>query len=256
MRAAIDRGQEVFILAFEGETDPKLVETVEHAWVKLGAVGRTIQLLHEAGVDDVLMIGRINRPSLSQLKLDFRGMQLLTKIGIKAARGDDFLLSTIVDELEKEGFRVLGAADVIGSMLAREGVMTQKSPSEQALSDIKCGIEAARRLGELDIGQAVVVQQGVVLGVEAIEGTDGLLARVGDLRRDGGGGVLVKLKKPKQDRRADLPTVGERTIEGAIQAGLQGIAIHAGQCLMVERSAMIAKADNAGLFVIGIEGNS
>jgi DUF1009 family protein len=242
-------------LAFEGETDPTWVQPFDHEWVKLGAVGETIKLLHRADVCEVVLIGAIKRPSFSQLKLDFRGMQLLAKVGLHAARGDDVLLSTIVSELETEGFGVLGADDIIQSMLASAGVMTQVSPDEQARLDIAVGIEVATCLGALDVGQAVVVQQGVVLGVEAIEGTDALLKRASELRRAGPGGVLVKLKKPRQDRRTDLPTVGAQTIVGAVEAGLQGIAIHAGHCLMVERLAMIERADEAGLFIAGISGS-
>lgn len=255
LRAAIDGGRDVFVLAFEGETDPTLVNGFDHAWVKLGAVGQAIRHLHQAGAEDVVMIGGIHRPALSEIKLDLRGMQVMARIGLKAARGDDVLLSTIVGELEKEGFRVLGADDVIKPMLAPKGCMTRREPDDGSWRDIHLGIDAARRLGDLDIGQAVVVQQGVVLGVEAIEGTDALLERAGRLRRPGQRAVLVKMKKPKQDRRADLPTVGARTVEGAIAAELAGIAVHAGHCLMVERAEMIARADEAGLFIIGVDGD-
>jgi len=116
------------------------------------------------------------------------------------------------------------------------------------------GVEVAARLGELDVGQAVVVQNGLVLGVEAVEGTDRLLARCAELRRDSPGGVLVKLKKPSQERRADLPTIGPKTVEAAETAGLKGIAVHADNCLIVERSQMVERADRLGLFVVGVPG--
>jgi UDP-2,3-diacylglucosamine hydrolase len=135
-----------------------------------------------------------------------------------------------------------------------EGLMTAVGPDAAAERDIALGIEVASRLGDLDIGQAVVVQQGLVLGVEAAEGTDQLLARCGALRRDGRGGVLVKLKKPRQERRADLPTIGPDTIHRAAEAGMAGIAVHAGNCLIIERAEAIAAADRAGLFVIGVAG--
>jgi DUF1009 family protein len=253
IRAAQARGQEVFVLAFEGETDPELVTDLPHAWVGLGSVGRSIRLLHQAAVDEVVMIGPVRRPSLANLKLDLRGAQLLAKVGLKGGQGDDRILSTIVRELEGEGFRVLGADQVVGPLLAPEGGLTRCTPDETARLDIAHGIEVAKALGALDVGQAVVVQQGLVLGVEAVEGTDALLARVADLRREGPGGVLVKLKKPEQERRADLPTIGPGTVEGAHRAGLQGLAIHAGNCLIVDQPATVAAADAAGLFITAID---
>lgn len=252
IKAATGSGREVFVLGFEGATDPALIAGHDHAWVKLGAVGQTIKLLHQASVDDVVLIGAIDRPSLSELKLDFRGVQLLAKLGLKASKGDDHLLSTIVREFEDEGFRVVGADEIIRPMLAPNGPITKALPGEQARLDIELGFRAAMRIGELDIGQAVVVQEGRVLGVEAVEGTDALLARTGALKTDGPGGVLVKVKKPGQDRRADLPAIGDRTVAGAIDAGLEGIAVHAGHCLLVNRPAMIDAADQVGLFITGI----
>ena len=253
--AATAGGRDVFVLAFEGETDPDLVAGRPHAWVALGAVGRAIKLLHEASVEEVVMIGAVNRPSFTNMKVDFRGMQLIAKLGLRAGQGDNHLLKTVARELEGEGFRVIGADELVQPMVAFEGVMTSYKPGSSAARDVDLGVEVATKLGALDIGQAVVVQQGTVLGVEAIEGTDALLSRVAELKRKGPGGVLVKMKKPDQDRRADLPTIGEKTIEGAVAAGLEGIAIHAGHCLIVERERVIESADRAGLFLLGVAGS-
>jgi DUF1009 family protein len=251
--AARAHGLEVFVLAFPGETDPDLVRELPHRWVPLGAIGEAIDALHAAGAQDVVLIGPVRRPAFSSLKLDRRGMQLLAKLGFRG-RGDDRLLQLLVDELEAEGFRVVGADSQIDHVVVPEGLMTAVGPDAAAERDIALGIEVAGRLGDLDIGQAVVVQQGLVLGVEAAEGTDQLLARCGALRRDGRGGVLVKLKKPRQERRADLPTIGPDTIHRAAEAGMAGIAVHAGNCLIIERAEAIAAADRAGLFVIGVAG--
>jgi hypothetical protein len=180
-------------------------------------------------------------------------MQLLARLGLRR-HGDDQLLRLIVEELEREGFRVVGADTLIADVLAPEGPMTALAPDADALRDIALGIEVAGRLGDLDIGQAAIVQQGLVLGVEAAEGTDQLLARCAALRRNGPGGVLVKLKKPQQERRADLPTIGPDTVRRAAEAGMAGIAVHAGNCLIIERAEVIAAADRAGLFVIGVAG--
>ncbi len=251
--AASATGAEVFVLAFDGETDPGLVHGLEHQWLPLGAVGRAIDILHAARVQDVVLIGAMRRPALAKLGLDGRGMRLLARVGLRRL-GDNRLLSLIVEELEGEGFRVLGADALIGQALAPEGPLTARQPDADALGDIALGARVVARLGDLDIGQAAVVQHGLVLGVEAIEGTDALLARCAALQRPGPGGVLVKLKKPGQERRADLPTIGPDTIRVAAAAGIAGIAVHAGHSLIIERDQVTAAADRAGLFVIGISG--
>ena len=168
--------------------------------------------------------------------------------------GDDGLLSAIVDELEKEGFRVLGADQLLDAEPVREGPLGKISPDPQSEADIAHGMHVARAIGALDIGQAVVVQQGLVLGVEAIEGTDELLLRCGALRREGPGGVLVKVEKPGQERRADRPTIGPRTAALAAEAGLSGIAIEAETTIVLDRDEVIRIADRAGLFVVGVRG--
>jgi hypothetical protein len=249
--AAHAQGAQVFVLAFEGETDPDLVRELPHRWVPLGAVGRTIDALRAAGVEEVVLIGAVRRPALGSL--DRRGMQLLARLGLRR-HGDDQLLRLIVAELEGEGFRVVGADTLIGEVLAPEGPMTVLAPDADAIRDIALGIEVAERLGDLDIGQAVIVQQGLVLGVEAVEGTDALIARCTGLKRAGRGGILVKVKKPAQDRRADLPTIGPQTVRLAAETGIAGIAVQAGHCLIIERAEVIAAADRAGLFVIGVAG--
>jgi DUF1009 family protein len=251
--AARAGGIEVFVLAFDGETEPELVRDLPHRWVPLGAVGRAIDALRAAHVEDVVLIGAMHRPALTSLGLDRRGMQLLARLGLRR-RGDDQLLRLIVEELESEGFRVVGADTLIDDALVPEGPLTALAPDADALRDIALGVEVAARLGDLDIGQAAVVQQGLVLGVEAIEGTDGLLERCAGLRRAGRGGVLVKLKKPGQERRADLPTIGPDTVRLAAETGIAGIAVQAGHCLVIERDRTISTADRAGLFVVGVTG--
>ncbi len=251
VEACRSKGRECFVLAFKGHTDPKTVEAVPHAWVRLGAVGAAIKFLHEAGVEELVLAGPVGRPSLGSLRPDMRGARLLAKAGVAALR-DDGLLRTAIRELEEEGFRVVGAEDVFDDLLTPQGVLGRVAPDAQAESDIDYGVEVARATGSFDVGQAVVVQQGIALGVEAIEGTDALIARTGSLQREGPGGVLVKIKKPEQDARADLPTVGIATVKAATQAGLRGIAIEAGGSLIIDRDSVIAAADAADLFLVGI----
>ncbi len=167
--------------------------------------------------------------------------------------GDDGLFSAIAKELEIEGFRVVGAHDLLDpAATVPEGPLGRIAPDAEAAGDITRGIEIARAIGALDIGQAVVVQQGLVLGVEAIEGTDALLRRCAGLRRDGAGGVLVKVQKPEQESRIDRPTIGPRTVQLAAEAGLRGIAAEAGATLLIDRDEVIRTADAAGLFVVGV----
>ena len=249
--AARSAGREVFVLAFTGITDPALVEDLPHHWVRLGAVGDALDALHRAGAEDVVMIGPVGRPSLGSLGLDWRGVRLAAKLGL-SGQADNRVIKAIVGELEGEGFRVLGADDVVGALLAPEGAITRAEPDELARADIAHGLRVARELGRLDVGQAVVIQDGLVLGVEAIEGTDLLLERCAGLKRAGPGGVLVKVRKVGQDRRVDLPTIGPATIAGAVAAGLRGIAVERGQSLIAERQETVAAADAAGLFIVGI----
>lgn len=246
-------GRPFFVLAFEGQTDAALVEGVSHGWCRLGAAGTAFKLLREHGVQDLVMAGRMSRPSLAELRPDLRATRFFAKVGVKAL-GDDGLLSAVVKEIEIEGFKVVGVDAVLADLLAPAGLYTRTAPDDQAHADIKRGVQVARELGRLDVGQAVVVQQGLVLGVEAIEGTDALLARCGGLRREGPGGVLVKVSKPGQERRVDLPTIGVSTVTAAAAAGLRGIAVEAGRSLVVDRLAIAKEADTAGIFVIGVEG--
>ncbi len=246
-----ESGREVFVVAFEGAADPGPISEVPHEWVRLGAVGQTIELLHGSGARDVVLAGPVRRPSLTTLRPDGRALRLLSRLGT-GGLGDDRLLSLVVSELEEEGFRVVGIDELLADLLAPPGPLGVCRPDADASEDIATAARVARALGVHDVGQAVVVQQGAVLGLEAIEGTDALLARCAGLRREGPGGVLVKVRKPNQERRADLPTIGPRTVSGCEKAGLRGIAVEAAGSLIIDRSAVVAAADAAGLFVVGI----
>lgn len=249
--AARAAGRPLYILALEGSAAPALTASGEHGSVRLGAVGEAVRLLREAGVEEICFAGKVQRPSIFELRPDARAAKFLARVGWRAL-GDDGLMSAIVKELAEEGFRVVGPDAVLADLLVPEGVLGALLPDAQALSDIARGIAVVQALGALDVGQAAVIQQGMVLGVEAIEHTDALLARCGDLRREGPGGVLVKCAKPGQERRADLPTIGPATVTNAHAAGLRGIAIEAGGTLVVDREAVGAEADRLGLFVVAV----
>jgi DUF1009 family protein len=244
-------GRDVFVLALEGAADPAALRDVPHAWCRIGAASNGLALLRENNVTELVLAGSIRRPSLAALRPDWRAAKLFARIGYRAL-GDDGLLSAIVEELELEGFRVIGADQLFEEALAPEGPLGKISPDAQAAADIEHGFRVTRSLGALDIGQAVIVQQGLVLGVEAIEGTDELLRRCGPLRREGSGGVLVKAEKPGQESRADRPTIGIQTVALAAETGLRGIAVEAHATIVLDRAAVACAADRARLFVVGV----
>lgn len=251
VEACRGQGREVFVLALEGFAEPSSLADVPHAWCRLGAAATALSLLRANGVTDLVLAGRVARPSLAALRPDWRAARFLARVGI-AALGDNGLLSAVVKELEREGFRVAGADELLPAAEMPEGPLGRLRPDEPAQADIARGLSFARALGALDIGQAVVVQEGLVLGVEAIEGTDALIRRCGPLKREGAGGVLVKVEKPGQERRADRPAIGPQTVRLAAEAGLRGIAVEAGATLVLHREEVRKAADRAGVFVIGV----
>lgn len=257
------QGHPLFLVAFEGQTDPEFVSQHQphikgHTWTHFGAVGEILSYLKTHKVTHIVMAGAMHRPSWSEIKLDWKGTQWFAKMGLAKmgfgtqSSGDDGLLTRIESLLQEEGFEILSATDILDDLLAPEGVMGIHHPDQEELGDILRGREVAHLLGAGDVGQAVVVQQGLVLGVEAIEGTESLLCRCAALRREGRGGILIKMAKPNQSRRVDLPTIGEDTIHQAKAAGLRGIAVEAGSTQIIDRKAVIHAADAAGLFLIGI----
>lgn len=244
-------GREIFVVALKGHADPEAIGDAPQIWTRLGAVGKAEKAIREAGVREVVMIGPVRRPSIREIRPDLRAAEFLFKVGMKAL-GDDSLLSAIVEEFENSGFKVIGAHTILPELLAPEGVWGEHGPDERAQTDIARGIEVAKGIGALDVGQSVVVQQGIVLGVEAVEGTDALIRRCGPLHRRGPGGVLVKMTKPEQDWRVDLPTIGTQTVAEAARAKLRGIAVQAGGTIVVDRPQVVEEANRRGLFVMGV----
>ena len=251
--AAQAAGRAVFIVGLEGFAEPALLAPWPHELIRIGAVGSILAALRAHGCQDLVLIGAVRRPSMLDLRPDAEGARMLARIGRAAFAGDDGLLAAVVRVLGEVGFRVLGAQDVLGEALAPPGLLTRAAPDALALADIQRGVVVARALGAADVGQGCVVQQGIVLAVEAVEGTDAMLARCAGLARPGPGGVLVKVAKPGQERRVDLPTVGPSTVRAAAAAGLRGVAFEAGGALLADRAATIAAADAAGLFLLGLD---
>lgn len=251
--AARAAGREVFLIGLEGFADPAVLAPWPHEVVRILAAGRIIAALREHGCQDLVLVGPVRRPSLLGLRPDVEGARILARIGRAAFAGDDGLLAAVVRVFAEEGFRVLGMHEILAEALGPAGLLSRVAPDAVAMADIRRGIAVARALGAVDVGQGCVVQQGIVLAVEAAEGTDAMLVRCAGLAWPGPGGVLVKLVKPGQDRRTDLPTIGPETIRAAIAVGLRGVAFEAGGTILAQRDATIAAADAAGVFLLGLD---
>jgi UDP-2,3-diacylglucosamine hydrolase len=231
------------------------VERFPHHWIHIGQIGKFLRLARAAGCRDVVFIGSLVRPSIWQARPDLKGLSLLPRVLAAYRGGDNHLLTGMGRLLEREGLHLLGAHEVAPEILAPQGTLGRAEPVARDRADIALGFEYLRAAGPFDIGQAVVVANRQVLAVEAVEGTDQMLARVADLRAAGRiktpKGVLVKAPKPHQDRRYDMPSIGPQTVEGAVRAGLSGIAVAAGETIVAEPEQLIAAADAADLFIVG-----
>jgi DUF1009 family protein len=254
----IARGINPVVFALKGACDSAEVQRFRHHWISVGQVGTAEKLFRAENCRDLVFIGTLVRPALSEIRLDWGTLRVMGRVWAAFRGGDDHLLSGIGRILEQDGFRMVGIKDVAPDLLMPAGCISRAVPDENAVADIARGREVLRALSPFDIGQAAIVIDGHVVGVEDIEGTDGLLARVARLRAEGrirakaSRGVLVKAPKSGQDLRFDLPTMGPRTVEGAAAAQLAGIAIVAGNTIVVEPQAMIEAADAAALFVAGL----
>lgn len=252
------RGIAPVLFALRGACDPAPLGRFRHHWISVGQLGRATRLFRSEGCRDLIFIGTLLRPALSEIRLDWGTIRVLGRVWAAFRGGDDHLLSGIGRILERDGFRMVGIRDVAPDILMPEGSIARAKLDPAAAADIAKGREVLGALGPFDIGQAVVVIDGHVVAVEDIEGTDGLLVRVARLREAGrirarsGRGVLVKAPKSGQDLRYDLPTVGPKTIEGVAKAGLAGIAVIAGNTIAADSQAMIETADKAGLFIQGL----
>jgi DUF1009 family protein len=250
-------GRAVYVLRVRGFADDRLADFAGGE-AGLAEFGRGVKLLKQAGCETVCFAGVIDRPNFAKLRPDLRGLMILPGV-IQAARGgDDALLRFMVRQFEKEGFDIEGAQQVMRDLALPVGVLGRHAPGPEHMSDIAKAMDVARAIGRLDVGQGAVVCAGLVLAVEAQEGTDAMLRRVAELPQAVRGhpeaprGVLAKAPKPIQERRIDLPTIGINTLHGAATAGLAGIAGEAGGVLALDREALIAEADELGLFVYGV----
>jgi DUF1009 family protein len=256
--AALQRdGRPVVLFPIHGWADPAAFESYRHHWLHLGSAGRFRRLARQEGCRDVVMIGNGVRPAIHDLRFDWLMLRLLPRtIGLFKG-GDDRLLSGVAKLFEEHGFRLIGAHEVAPEILVPEGPLGLINPSPAHMQDIARGFELISTISAFDVGQAVVIADNRVLAIEAAEGTDRMLDRIAALRAEGrikipeNTGVLVKAPKPTQDRRVDLPSVGPRTVEKAVQASLAGIAVAAGETVIAEPSRVAEAADRARIFVVG-----
>ena len=245
-------GDRIFFLAFRNVTDPEVVAGRHHEWLELGEVQKAIDAMHRNNVDKVVMAGPIQRPALSSLALDIRALKMLAKGGLKVF-GDDGLLSLVAKEIEKEGIKVIGIEQILSGVLTKEGLLAGPAPTKISWDDIKRGLQVLNSLGPCDVGQSIAVQEGIVLAIEAIEGTDQMIERAGSLQRNVSGPILIKMSKANQDKRVDLPTAGPETINNAIRSGFQGLALEAKNSLLLDKDHVIKIAEKNSFFVIGVD---
>lgn len=257
--AARDAGENPYIVRLRDDSDTDWNE-FDNSTISIGDVAALGNILAKNKVDRVVLSGAVaKRPELKEIRPNFK---LLSKIPsvIKTllSGGDDAVLQMVIKLIEAQGAKVIGAHEIAPQLLAELGSITKQAPSDDDLRDIRKAGSAAFALGKLDVGQGAVSVGGRIVALEGVEGTDAMLARVAQLRNEGRisqrrKGVLVKLCKPQQDIRADLPTIGVSTVINAKAAGLAGIAIEAGRSIVLDRFAMIEAAENAGLFIYGLD---
>ncbi len=249
-REARARGLRVVALAHRGETDSEIEKVVDKCeWIKLGQLGKIIRTLRGAGVSRALFVGGISRiRNFTRVKLDLRGALVAARL---IGRKDDALLREIAAEIEKDGITIFGVQELIPSLVAERGYLTSRALTDREKKDATVGWEVCAELGRRDVGQAVVVHLGVVVALEAIEGTDAMLRRAGELI-GGEGGVAIKRVKVQQDRRIDLPTIGPATIATMQAAGLRVLVVEAGATIIIEPATVAAEANRLGISVVVI----
>ncbi len=254
--AAVARGQGVYVLRLKGFEEAEL-ERFPGEVAGIAEIGKVVKAFRSAGCEQICFAGIVKRPDFKALKPDMKGVSLLPKAIAAARKGDDALLSFMIQVFEAEGFQIIGAEEAAGHLKAPAGLLAGPQPNDAQLSDLRKAANVAREIGRLDIGQGAIVADGLVLCVEAQEGTDEMLVRCAGLPAEIRGaaserlGVLVKRPKPQQERRIDLPTIGTRTVEGVAAAGLSGIGYEADGALIIDADTVRERAQQLGLFLYG-----
>lgn len=242
-------GFSLVVIAHRGETLREIESIAETVtWVYVGQLGKIIRTFHKAGVCQAVMAGGIRKVKLfTNFRPDLRGASFLARVN---SREDDGLLRGVAEELEGEGIKILKSTLCLSQLIASEGVLTGRAPTKSEWDDVRLGFRIAKEIGRLGVGQTVVVKKGVVLAVEAIEGTDAAIRRAGELAK--GGCVVVKVSKPGQDLRFDVPAVGVDTVKNLQDAGARVLAVEAEKTILLEKEALLRNAEAAGIAVVAV----
>ena len=244
-------GREYFVIALVGNANEKILNGFPVQWVRLGAAGKVIKSLKDQNVEEIVMVGAVRRPSIMTLFPDWEALGIIIRIGTVMLGGDNSLLTAVAGEFERHGFKIIGVDELLSDLLAPAGPFGRIKPDEQDLKFINSGIQQAEIFGKQDAGQAIVIQNDIIIGTENKDGTDELIKRCSNRIPNNAKPILIKIKKPGQDRRIDLPTIGPLTIQLAAECGFSGIVVEAGQTLVVDRAKVTKIADRCGLFVMG-----
>lgn len=241
-------GASLSVVAIKEETDPRINDVVENVlWVGIGQLGKMISYFKREGVDKAMMAGQVRHVQLFSGALpDVRMMKMLWNL---PRRNTDALIGGVADELAKEGIELIDSTYLIPEQLAQKGVLTKRKPDKTELENIEYGLHIASEIARLDLGQTIVVRSKACVAIEAMEGTDATIRRAGELAN--GKLIVVKVAKPDQDMRFDVPVVGVPTIETMIEAGATCLSVTAGKTLIFDREAMLARADQAKISVVG-----
>lgn len=243
----IKQGKDCYIAALEGEANSISYKNYSHRFFKIGMIGSIINYFHKYNVKNILIVGGIKRPNLRSVKVDLVGSKLIARILKQKFLGDDTILTIIINFLEEYGFKIISSYDIL---TMNNKLIAETEPSEGDLTDIELGVKLLDSIGDIDVGQSVIVEDGYIIGIEASEGTDNLIKRCASLRKKATGGVLIKMMKNTQDVRIDLPTIGQETINNLAVYGYNGLAIQKNRVIIIEPEITYELANKYRLFII------
>jgi DUF1009 family protein len=249
--ACLDKGVEVILIGLEKETSFDLFKNIKYKKFPIYSISKIVKYMHEQGATHVTLAGKVVRTDIARLLLDIKGAKLFAMI-IKNGLNDNAILKTIIQFIEKESFTIIPPEVIATDIVLQKGNITKVKIPTHSLDDIKNGTKILKGIANFDVGQSLIIQNGLVLGVEAAEGTDELIKRCGEIKqKEGEPPILIKISKPKQDRRVDLPCIGPSTVENAHQYGIKGIVAEAGSTLILDQKNTIKIANKLGVFIYG-----